>query len=100
MAYAMGASEVLPAPPAAPPQPRPAQIPRQGQTQKRASAAPSHRSNAPIRKESQSILSKIVAHSASYLIPSPESMPDTSRYSGPSANIPSHSHSTSIFLSI
>jgi len=76
------------------------QITRQGQTPKRASAAPSHRSNAPIRKESQSILSKIVAHSASYLIPSPESMPDTSRYSGPSANIPSHSHSTSIFLSI
>jgi SAM-dependent methyltransferase len=34
---------------------------RQGQIPKRASAAPSHHSNAPIKPESQSILSKIVA---------------------------------------
>ena len=39
----------------------PGQITRQGKTPKRASAAPSHHSNAPIRQESQSILSKIVA---------------------------------------
>jgi hypothetical protein len=34
----------------------------QGQIPKRASAAPSHLSNAPIKPESQSFLSKIVAH--------------------------------------
>jgi len=39
----------------------PGQITRQGKTPKRASSAPSHHSNAPIRQESQSILSKIVA---------------------------------------
>ena len=39
----------------------PGQITRQGRTPKRASAAPSYHSNAPIRQESQSILSKIVA---------------------------------------
>src|SRR5258706_7290068 len=38
------------------------QIARQGKTPKRALAAPSHHSNAPIKPESQSILSKIVAH--------------------------------------
>jgi hypothetical protein len=37
---------------------------RQGKTPKRASAAPSFRSNAPIKHGSQSILSKIVAQSA------------------------------------
>src|SRR6266851_4061023 len=37
-------------------------ITRQGQTPKRALAAPSYDSNAPIKPESQSILSKIVAH--------------------------------------
>src|SRR5258708_36495474 len=40
----------------------PGQYTRQGQTPKPASAAPSHRSNAPFRPESQSFLSKIVAH--------------------------------------
>jgi hypothetical protein len=40
---------------------------RQGRTPKRASAAPSHLSNAPIKPESQSILSKIVAHWSRYL---------------------------------
>jgi hypothetical protein len=34
---------------------------RQGKTPKRASAAPSHHGNAPIKHQSQSILSKIVA---------------------------------------
>ena len=57
----MGSSEVDATPSVAPPQPRPAKH-RQGQTPKRASAAPSHHSNAPIKSESQSILSKIVAH--------------------------------------
>jgi hypothetical protein len=37
------------------------QIARRGKIPKPASAAPSHHSNAPIRPESQSILSKIVA---------------------------------------
>ena len=58
----MGSSEAHATPSAAPPQPRPGQITRQGQTPKRASAAPSHHSNAPITPESQSFLSKIVAH--------------------------------------
>jgi len=49
------------APAAAPPQPAQA-ITRQGQTPKRALAAPSYDSNAPIKPESRSILSKIVAH--------------------------------------
>jgi hypothetical protein len=35
---------------------------RQGKTPKRASAAPSHHSNAPIKHESQSFLSKKIAH--------------------------------------
>jgi hypothetical protein len=60
-AWFWATSEVHAAPSAAPPQPRPAQIARQGQTPKRASAASSHRSNAPIRDESQSILSKKIA---------------------------------------
>src|ERR1700682_2247852 len=38
----------------------PGRITRQGMTPKPASAAPSHHSNAPIRQESQSILSKIL----------------------------------------
>src|SRR5260370_4036497 len=56
----MGSSEVHAAPSAAPPQP-PGQNTRQGQIPRRAPVAPSHHSNAPIRQESQSILSKIVA---------------------------------------
>jgi hypothetical protein len=43
----------------------PGQIARRGGTLKRASAAPSHHSNAPFKPESQSILSKIVARSPS-----------------------------------
>ena len=35
---------------------------RQGKSPKRALAAPSHHSNAPFGQESQSILSKLVAH--------------------------------------
>src|SRR6266446_2219164 len=42
----------------------PGQVTGQGQIPKRASAAPSHHSNAPIKPESQSFLSKIVAHCA------------------------------------
>ena len=56
----MGSSEVHATPSAAPPQPRPGN--GQGQIPKRASAARSHHSNAPIKPESQSFLSKIVAH--------------------------------------
>jgi hypothetical protein len=56
----MGSSEVHAAPSAAPPQPRPSKNPA-GQDPEAASAAPSHHSNAPIRQESQSILSKIIA---------------------------------------
>jgi hypothetical protein len=44
----------------------PGQSARQGRTPKLASAAPSHHSNAPIKPESQSILSKIVAHWAQH----------------------------------
>jgi hypothetical protein len=40
----------------------PRQITRRGKIPKRALAAPSHHSNAPFKPESQSILSKIVAH--------------------------------------
>src|SRR6476660_1104845 len=47
-------------PSVAPPQPRPGKT-RQGKTPKRASAAPSHDSNARIKHESQSNLSNIVA---------------------------------------
>src|SRR6202048_1532986 len=54
----MGSSEVHATPTAAPP----GQVTGQGHTQTRASAAPSHHSNAPITPESQSFLSKIVAH--------------------------------------
>src|ERR1700682_4434159 len=53
----MGSSEVHATPSVTPPQPRPSN-PRQGKTLKRASGAPSHRSNAPIKPESQSFLSK------------------------------------------
>src|SRR5882672_9445100 len=45
---------------------------RQGKTPKLASAAPSHHSNAPNKPESQSILSKIVAHWMERLRPDPE----------------------------
>jgi len=57
----MGSSEICATPSVALPQPR-LGITRQGQTPKRALAAPSQYSNAPIKPESQSILSKIVAH--------------------------------------
>jgi hypothetical protein len=57
----MGSSEVRATPSAAPPQPHRASH-SAGQTLQRASAAPSHYSNAPNKPESQSILSKIVAH--------------------------------------
>jgi hypothetical protein len=56
----IGSSEIHATPSAAPPQPRPVNHPA-GQDPEAASAAPSHHSNAPIRPESQSILSKIVA---------------------------------------
>jgi hypothetical protein len=58
----MGSSEVNATPSAAPPQPRPGKTTRQGKTPKPASTAPSHHSNAPIKRECQSIVSKIVAH--------------------------------------
>src|SRR6202171_3831911 len=61
----MGSSEVHAAPSAAPPQPRPDKAPG-GAIPKRALFAPSHHSNAPIKPESQSILSKIVAHWAQH----------------------------------
>jgi hypothetical protein len=58
----MGSSEVRAAPSAAPPQPRLGKSPgRAGPRSVRALAASSHRSNAPIKPKSQSILSKIVA---------------------------------------
>src|SRR5467141_1208756 len=57
----IGSSEVYAAPSAAPPQPRLGNFTRQGRTLKRALAPPSHHSNAPIKPESQSILSKIIA---------------------------------------
>src|SRR5882757_10649757 len=44
---------------------------RQGKTPKPAAAAPSHHSNAPNKPESQSILSKIVAHWIDGLPPDP-----------------------------
>jgi len=58
----MGSSEVHATLSAAPLQPRPGKSARQGRTPKLASAASSHHSNAPIKPESQSILSKIIAH--------------------------------------
>jgi hypothetical protein len=61
LALVMGSSEVRAAPSAAPPQPRQSKISRQGKIPKRASAAPSRHSNAPIEHGSQSIPSKIVA---------------------------------------
>src|SRR5260370_28601815 len=57
----MGSSEVHAAPSAAPPQPRLGKTPGRARIPRRAPVAPSHHSNAPIRQESQSILSKIVA---------------------------------------
>src|SRR5882757_9282104 len=45
---------------------------RQGKTPKPAAASPSHHSNAPNKPESQSILSKIVAHWIDGLSPDPE----------------------------
>jgi hypothetical protein len=56
----MGSSEVYAAPSAAPPQPRPGKHPA-GQDPEARFSRPSHHSNAPIKPESQSILSKIVA---------------------------------------
>jgi hypothetical protein len=57
----MGFSEVHAAPSAAPPQPRSGKITRQGPVPKRAKAALSHHSNAPVTQESQSFLSKKIA---------------------------------------
>jgi hypothetical protein len=57
----MGSSEVHATPSAAPPQPRPASY-RAGPDPDARPAAPSHHSNASITPESQSFLSKIVAH--------------------------------------
>src|ERR1019366_863068 len=57
----MGSSEVHATPSAAPPQPRPGKLPGRARSRS-APAAPSHHSNAPIKPESQSFLSKIVAH--------------------------------------
>jgi len=48
-------------PSAVPPQPRLGKPRRQGKILKRTSAAPSHRSNAPIKTESRSILSNLIA---------------------------------------
>src|ERR1700682_4067014 len=62
LGLAMGSSEVCATPSAGTTSAPPGQITRQGQTPKRALAAPSHHSNAPIKPKSQSILSKIVAH--------------------------------------
>jgi len=59
-ALVMGSSEVYATPSAAPPQPRPGKTPGRADPEAR-SAAPSHHSNALIKHESQSILSKIVA---------------------------------------
>src|SRR6266436_5095371 len=53
----MGSSEVHAAPSAAPPQPRPGKSP--GRAGPWTLSLPSHHSNAPIKPESQSILSKI-----------------------------------------
>jgi hypothetical protein len=60
----MGSSEVWATPSVALPEPRPGEAPRRGKIPKRALAASSRHSNAPIKPESQSILSKIVAGSA------------------------------------
>jgi len=61
-------------PSAAPPQPRPGKT-LQGKTPKRASAAPSHHSNAPIELVSQSNLSKIVALWTAIMAPMPHMLP-------------------------
>src|SRR3981189_1584782 len=58
----MGSSEVHATPSAAPPQPRPDKSARQGRTPKRPPPLQVHHSNPPIKPESQSILSKIIAH--------------------------------------
>jgi hypothetical protein len=56
---------------------------RQGKTPKPAAAAPSHHSNAPNKPESQSILSKIVAHCIEGLPPNPiSSIPALERAQG------------------
>jgi hypothetical protein len=57
----MGSSEVRAAPSATPPQPCPALRPAGQDPEAGPKAAPSQHSNAPIRPERQSILSKIVA---------------------------------------
>src|SRR5713226_3925298 len=66
----MGSSEVHATPSVALPQPRPGKRPA-GQDPEAGPAAPSHHSNAPNKPESQSILSKIVAHWIAGLPPDP-----------------------------
>src|SRR5229473_6441008 len=66
----MGSSEVHATPSVALPQPRPGKRPA-GQDPEAGPAAPSHHSNAPNKPESQSILSKIVAHWIDGLPPDP-----------------------------
>jgi len=58
----MGSSEVRATPTAAPPQPRQANYPAGRDPKGRLDRHPSRHSNAPIKDESQSFLSKIVAH--------------------------------------
>ena len=66
--FVMGSSHGVRRPSAAPPQPRPGKTPA-GQDPKAVSTAASSHSNAPIKPESQSILSKIVAHFPQSVIP-------------------------------
>src|SRR6202790_2421683 len=61
----MGSSEVDATPSAAPPQPRPGKTPGRARPRSRPQP-PRHHSNAPFKPESQSFLSKIVAHNGRY----------------------------------
>jgi hypothetical protein len=66
--FVMGSSHGVRRPSAAPPQPRPGKSPGRAGSQSRLNRFKSH-SNAPIKPESQSILSKIVAHFPQSVIP-------------------------------
>ncbi len=61
LGFVTGFSEVYAAPSAAPPQPRPGKSPGRARPRSQLSRS-SHHSNAPIKPESQSILSQIIAH--------------------------------------
>jgi hypothetical protein len=61
LALVMGSSEVRATPSAAPPQPRPGKLAGRARSRSRLSRPRSRHSNAPIKRGSQSILSKIVA---------------------------------------